>query len=75
MAADRFRTQETIVNEQGGFAAPARLHGVEYESMIDTDSAQPEDDFVFDEETAWDQPLAPAPVKQHSQPVSAGRCY
>ena len=26
MAADRFRTQETIVNEQGEFAAPARLH-------------------------------------------------
>lgn len=72
MGAERFRTQDTIVNEEGEFAAPVRLQSVEYESMIDTDSVQPEDDFVFDEETAWDQPLAPAPVKQHPQPVSAG---
>ena len=72
MGAERFRTQDTIVNEEGEFAAPVRLQSVEYESMIDTDSVQPEDDFVFDEETAWDQPLVPAPVKQHPQPVSVG---
>ncbi len=76
MAADRFRTQDTIVNEEGEFAAPARLHSVEYESMIDTGAEQPDDDFVFDEEPAWNQPVAaparpkaaPVPQQPHKQP-------
>ena len=70
MAADRFRTQETIVNEEGEFAAPARLHGVEYESMIDA-SAEPETDgFVFDDEPVWNQPVSEPERKS----VQINRC-
>ncbi|MBR5547377.1 MAG: VanW family protein [Clostridia bacterium] len=72
MAADRFRTQDTIINEEGEFAAPVRLHNTEYESMIDTGKEQPEDTFVFDDEPTWNQPVT-APVRpphpQQRQPV------
>ncbi len=68
MAADRFRTQDTIVNEEGEFASPVRMRGVEYESMIDTDAEQPEVGFVFDDELAWNQPVA-APAKPQTAPV------
>lgn len=78
MAADRFRTQDTIVNEEGEFAAPARLHGVEYESMIDPGTNSPEDEFVFDEEASWNQPIAAAPARPQAAPrptqrASSGR--
>ncbi len=63
MAADRFRTQEKIVNESGEFAAPVSLQGVEYESMIEPDAETAADEFVFDDETDWNQPLPAAPVK------------
>ena len=73
MAADRFRTQETIVNEQGEFAAPARLHGVEYESRIDTGAVQPEEEFLFDEEPAWEQPISAPPAQRQETPRAPRR--
>ncbi len=77
MAADRFRTQERIVNESGEFAAPVSLHGVEYESMIEPDAETAADEFVFDDEADWNQPLPAAPVKAAPkapvrQPQNAG---
>ena len=68
MAAERFRTQNTIVNEQGEFAAPASMHGGEYESMIDVGSEQPEDQFLYDEDMAWDQPVAQPEEKRQAAP-------
>ena len=69
MAADRFRTQDTVVNEAGEFAAPVSLQSVEYESMIDSAAEPLDDDFVFDDEPAWNQPLAAAPERTVPQPA------
>lgn len=57
------RAQNLIVNEAGEFSAPASLNGVEYESMLDgaTAYAGESQPFVFDDEPAWDEPLALAP--------------
>ena len=57
------RAQNLIVNEAGEFSAPASLNGVEYESMLAGASAYASEpqSFVFDEEPAWDEPLALAP--------------
>ncbi|MDD5897277.1 MAG: VanW family protein [Clostridia bacterium] len=71
MAADRFR--DTIVNEAGEFAAPVSLHGVAYESMIDPAGQPQGDDFVFDDEPSWNQPVAAAPVRPAAKPAGENR--
>ena len=71
MAADRFR--DTIVNEAGEFAAPVSLHGVAYESMIDPAGEPQGDDFVFDDEPSWNQPVAAAPVRPAAKPAGENR--
>lgn len=71
MAAERFR--DTIVNDAGEFAAPVSLHGVAYESMIDPAGQPPADDFVFDDEPSWNQPVAAAPVRPAAKPAGKNR--
>ena len=62
MAADRFHTQDRFTNEEGEFAVPVHLQSVEYESMIDARQEAQEEDFVYDEDLSWNQPVAAAPV-------------
>ena len=70
MAADRFRTQERIVNESGEFNAPVSLHAVEYESMIKPGAETAADEFVFDDGPSWDQPLPSAPARPAPAPAA-----
>lgn len=81
MATNRFRTQDTIISEQGEFAAPVKLQSMEYESLIDTSAAPASDDFVYDDRLSWDQPLAaqsstpsrPQPPAPRPAPQKGGR--
>ena len=49
-----------MYSEEGEFGAPVRLNEASYESMLDAQSAsEPEtDDFLYDDEPGWNQPLA-----------------
>ena len=62
MAADRFDPQQQTGD--GHFAPPASLHAVKYQRMIDDQTQQPDDDFLYDDEPSWNQPLTAAPVRK-----------
>jgi len=63
MAADRFDPQQKQSGD-GRFAAPAGPHAVKYQRMIGNEAQQPDDDFLYDDEPSWNQPLTAAPVRR-----------
>lgn len=59
------RAPKLIVNEHGEFAAPARMEGQAYKSLLSSEDnrAMPErEGFVFDDDPAWNQPLSGLPL-------------
>lgn len=53
------RFDDRSVSEEGEFGAPVRLNAVRYESMLNvrSDSSAQTDDFLYDDEPGWNQPL------------------
>ena len=54
------RFDDRTISEEGEFGVPVRLNAVRYESMLEArpDSAAETDDFLYDDEPGWNQPLA-----------------
>ena len=76
MAADRYGMRETG-RDTGEFAAPARKLSTHEQQLADWQNEEPVDDFVYDDEPSWNQPLAPVGIKPPAhtgkRPAPAGR--
>ena len=71
------RAQKLIVDGRGEFAAPVRLEGAQYHSMLeaassDAPAATPaRDAFVYDDDLTWEQPLESVPVTERARQSAA----
>lgn len=71
------RAQKLIVDGRGEFAAPARLEGAHYHSMLEaasSDAPAPppaRDAFVYDDDLTWEQPLESVPVMERARQTAA----
>ena len=62
MAADRYGMHKPG-QDTGEFAAPARKLSTHEQQLADWQNEDPADDFVYDDEPSWNQPLAPVGIK------------
>ena len=62
MAADRYGMQDSG-QSAGEFAAPVYRQGTPEQQLADWQNEDPADDFVYDDEPSWNQPLAPVGVR------------
>ncbi|MEG2315195.1 MAG: VanW family protein [Clostridia bacterium] len=75
------RAQKLITSEEGEFAAPVSLNADKRIGLLDDPYAeetfediapQPEELFVFDDEPAWQQPIATVPVARRQMAAAPG---